>query len=97
VLEGGDHGGVHVALATDRRRVGEIVRHRAHRLKHLLAATPFALGGLGARERLERTRGCKQRAEILERDVGAGYLAQEGVDLARGDATHSAVLAAILE
>src|ERR1700682_1993082 len=42
VLEGGDDGVVHIALAADRRRVGEFVGGGADRVQHLLLATAGA-------------------------------------------------------
>src|SRR5215468_7851335 len=42
VLEGGDDGVVHVALAADRRRIGELVGRGAHGFQHLLLAAALA-------------------------------------------------------
>ena len=49
------------------------------------------------RQRLQHARRRQQRAEILERDVHAGDLAQKPVDLVRGDIAHLAARGAILE
>ena len=49
------------------------------------------------RQRLEHARRRQQRAEILERNVHAGDLAQKRVDLVRGDVAHVAARGAILE
>src|ERR1700732_2289124 len=42
VLEGGDDGVVNVALAADRRRVGEFIRSSPDGFQHLLAAGSWA-------------------------------------------------------
>jgi hypothetical protein len=66
VLEGGDHRVVHVALAANRRRIGEILGGRADGLQHLLVALALVCRGLGARERFEHARRGQQRTKVLQ-------------------------------
>ena len=82
VLEGGDDGIVDVALAADRRRVGKFVGGGAHGVQHLLLAAAGACRRRNPRQQFQHHGGCHQGAEILQRNLDAGDLAQERVDRA---------------
>mgnify|MGYP007123233207 CR=1 FL=1 len=79
VLEGGDDGVVHVALAADRRRIGELVGRLADGLQHLLLAAALARRGRDPRQRFQHDGRGHQGAKVLERNLDAGDLAQETV------------------
>src|SRR4051794_5349216 len=67
VLEGGDDGVVDIALAADRRRVGEFIGGGAHRFQHLATPTAGARRRRNSRQRFQHHGGGHQRAKILQR------------------------------
>src|SRR6185312_10314464 len=81
VLERRDDGVVHITLAADRRRVRQLVRGGTDGFQYLLAAAAGGGGGRNPRQRFQHHGGGHQGAEILQRNLDAGDLAQERVDL----------------
>src|ERR1700684_2050076 len=85
VLESGDDGVVHVALAADRPRGGELVGGGANGVEHLALAAALARRRRNPRQRFQHHGGCHQGAEILQRNLDTGDLAQKPVHGRRGN------------
>ena len=88
---------MHIASAADCRSISELIGGRLDRLFHLFAAMTRAPRWRGARKSFEHMRRRQQRAKILERNLFVRDVAQESIDLARGDSTQFVNLGAILE
>src|SRR5205807_4951798 len=97
VLERGDDGVVDIALATDRRRVGQFIRGGANRGQNLFLAAAGARRRRNPRQRFQHHGGGHQGTEILQRNLDAGDLAQERVDRGGGDGAYGAGTVAVLE
>ena len=88
---------MHVALAADRRRVGELVGRGAHGVQHLLLAAAGARRRRNPRQRFKHHGRGHQGTEILQRNLDAGNLAQESVDRRGRDGADRAGGVAVLE
>src|SRR5688572_10153253 len=85
-----------VALATDRRRIAELLRYGLNAVEHLLARFVRGVRALTPQE-LECFERCEPRPEVLRRERAAGSIAQVVIHIARPDAPALAVFVEPLE